>query len=181
MRRPPFSPLGNCYDADWLSNRVRKITPAGVVTTLAGGGGGTGTTAGMVYATGTTALFNQPAGLGIDSNDVLYVSTNTYCLITAITPAGVTSFFAGGGGASGTSAQCGTADGAAASASFQNPVWISLDSTNTFYVGALSLRPVPLCVRSVCATPTPHPSLFLHPLQLTEAATESGKSRRRAS
>lgn len=90
---------GVCYDADWLSNRVRRITPGGVVTTLAGGGGGTGTTAGMTFATGTAALFNQPAGLGIDSNNVLYLTTNANCVISAITtPGAVVTHFAGGNG-----------------------------------------------------------------------------------
>ena len=48
---------------------LRKITPAGVVTTLAGS-----TTAGSSNGTGTAASFNGPRGVAVDSTGYVYVA-----------------------------------------------------------------------------------------------------------
>ena len=59
---------GYVYVADTGNNMIRKITPGGVVTTLAGS-----TAAGNANGVGTSATFNQPRGLCVDSNGVVYV------------------------------------------------------------------------------------------------------------
>ena len=59
----------NLYVADLNNNRIRKITSAGVVSTLAGSG-----TAGHNDATGTAAKFNNPTGMAVDSSGNLYVA-----------------------------------------------------------------------------------------------------------
>jgi len=89
---------GNYYVSDNLNNRVRKITPAGVVTTLAGSG-----TAGNTAGVGTAASFNGPFGLGMEnstsesgyiycvdqtSNTIRKISINGY-LISPTLPAGL--------------------------------------------------------------------------------------------
>jgi hypothetical protein len=54
---------GNIYLADAGNAVIRKITPAGIVTTLAGNPG----VVGSANGTGTAATFNAPMGLGIDA------------------------------------------------------------------------------------------------------------------
>jgi sugar lactone lactonase YvrE len=62
---------GNLYVADTGNHTIRKITPAGDVTTFAGSVG----VPGSVNATGTAASFNGPKGLAMDfTNGVLYVA-----------------------------------------------------------------------------------------------------------
>jgi len=60
---------GNVYVADTSNLKIRKITPAGVVTTLAGNA-----TYGNTDATGTLASFNLPWGVALDTSDTLYVA-----------------------------------------------------------------------------------------------------------
>ena len=58
---------GNSYIADANNGTIRKVTPAGVVTTLAGLAGNFGTT----DATGSAARFNAPTGVAVDSSGKL--------------------------------------------------------------------------------------------------------------
>ena len=59
---------GNVYVADAGNNRIRKISPAGVVTTVAG------SIAGFADSTGLLARFNQPKGITVDASGNIYVS-----------------------------------------------------------------------------------------------------------
>ena len=61
---------GNVYVADTGNNTIREITPAGVVTTLAGLAGSSGTADG----TGSAARFNGPAGITVDNSGRIYVA-----------------------------------------------------------------------------------------------------------
>ena len=87
---------GNVYVTDRENNRIRKITPADriedrVVSTIAGSG-----TAAFADGTGTTAQFNYPFGVAVDSSGNVYVADAINNRIRKITPAGVVSTFAGG-------------------------------------------------------------------------------------
>jgi len=113
---------GNIYVADNLNHRVRKITPAGVVSTLAGSG-----IAGFADGTGTAAKFNQPFGITIDASDNLYVADENNHRIRKITPAGVVTTIAGTG-------ILGFADGAGAVAQFNYPMGVAIDASGNVYV-----------------------------------------------
>ncbi|HEV2394055.1 MAG TPA: hypothetical protein VG146_17015, partial [Verrucomicrobiae bacterium] len=64
-------PAGNLYVADWQNSTIRKVSPAGVVTTL--GGQPTGPD-GSADGTGQGAQFNRPYGVAVDSLGRLYVA-----------------------------------------------------------------------------------------------------------
>jgi sugar lactone lactonase YvrE len=113
---------GNIYVADYGNHKIRKITPAGVVTTLAGSG-----TAGAVDGTGITASFKNPYMLVVDATDNIYVADNGNHKIRKITPAGVVTTFAGSGVAGGT-------NGTGIAATFNGPAGITMDVTGNFYV-----------------------------------------------
>src|SRR2546427_465488 len=76
---------GNVYVADISNHTIRKITPAGVVTTLAGLAG----TYGSDDGTGSAAQFNGPSGVATDSSGNVYVADSSNNTIRKITPAGV--------------------------------------------------------------------------------------------
>ena len=82
---------GNVYVADTLNHRIRKVTPAGVVSTLAGSG-----TATFAEGTGATAGFKEPSGVTVDGN-VVYVADSLNHRIRMVTAAGVVSTLAGSG------------------------------------------------------------------------------------
>jgi uncharacterized delta-60 repeat protein len=82
---------GNVYVSSWQSHTIRKITSGGVVTTIAGQAGVTGS----ADATGTAATFNSPRGLALDSTGAnLYVAdTNNGKIRKIVLSTGVVSTF----------------------------------------------------------------------------------------
>jgi sugar lactone lactonase YvrE len=76
---------GNVYIADTASSTIRKMTPTGTVTTIAGQAGVQGLTDG----TGTGSLFNQPEALTVDTVGNIYVADTGNAAIRKITPVGV--------------------------------------------------------------------------------------------
>jgi kumamolisin len=117
---------GNIYVADANNNAIRKITSAGVVSTLAGRAGRTGSTNG----TGTNARFNAPLGVAVDSSGNVFVADANNNLIRKITSAGAVTTFAGGGG----STLSGSTDGTGTNARFNFPVDVAVDSGGNVYV-----------------------------------------------
>src|SRR5206468_8623312 len=82
---------GNVYVADSHNNAIRKITPAGAVTTIAGGAGESGSDDG----TGSAARFSGPSAAVVDSSGNLYVADSWNSTIRKVTPSGVVTTIAG--------------------------------------------------------------------------------------
>ena len=116
---------GNVYVADTYNQTIRKITPAGVVTTLAGLAGSIGSADG----TGSAARFWQPYGVAVDSSGNVYVADSGNDTIRKITPAGVVTTLAGLAGAQGS------ANGTNSAARFWQPYGVAVDSSGNVYVG----------------------------------------------
>ena len=114
---------GNLYVADAGNHTVRKVTPAGVVTTFAGQAGVSGSSDGS-----STAAFNHPTGVAIDSTGNVYVADTNNNEIRKVTAAGVVSTLAGVAGVSGST------DGTGTAASFNGPSGIAVDTTGNLYV-----------------------------------------------
>ena len=117
---------GNVYVADTNNNRIRKITPAGVVSTLAGSSTGA---SGFTDGTGSAASFNYPNDVALDTAGNLYVADWSNNAIRKITPGGVVSTVAGGGVWA-----VGSTNGAAASATFNAPRGVAVDTAGNVYV-----------------------------------------------
>jgi serine/threonine protein kinase, bacterial len=109
-----------------LNNKVRKVTAAGVVTTLAGSG-----SRGAIDATGSAASFWLPAALAVDSSGTVYVADQFNQKIRSISTAGVVTTLAGTGTAGAADAATG------ASATFNNPGGIALDGIGNVIIGDL--------------------------------------------
>ena len=110
---------GNIYVTDY--NAIRKITPDGVVTTLAGS-----VALGSADGTGSNASFGSLTGIAIDANGTLYVSDAGNYRIRKVTSAGVVTTLAG--------SSYGFADGAGTAAQFRFPAGIGVDKNGNVFV-----------------------------------------------
>ncbi|QTE34877.1 NHL repeat-containing protein [Mucilaginibacter gossypii] len=117
-----FDRSGNLYVSDEQNNKIRKISPDGVVTTLAGSG-----VRGAADGKGTAAQFNYPDGIAVDAAGNLYVADSENHMIRKISPDGVVTTLAG-------KPAYGAADGQGAAASFHNPAGVALDASGNLYV-----------------------------------------------
>ena len=116
-------PEGNIWVADTRNNKIRKITPAGMVTTVAGSGN-YGTSNGI----GTAATFGNPTGIEIDGNQNIYVADHLTHIIRKIDAFGFVTTLAG------KPYQVGDADGIGNQASFNRPYGLTLDNEGNILV-----------------------------------------------
>ncbi|WP_166727778.1 cadherin-like beta sandwich domain-containing protein [Mucilaginibacter gilvus] len=114
---------GNVYVADFNNSAIRKVTPGGVVTTLAGNGA-----AGYINANGSSARFNMPGDVAVDAIGNVFVTDSYNSVIRKISPNGDVVTFAGAGG------YFDRIDGIGANANFGFPIGITFDPSGNMYV-----------------------------------------------
>lgn len=113
---------GNLYISDRGNHMVRKITPSGTVTTLAGS-----TASGYLDGTGSSARFREPWGITADGSGNVYVTDESNRRVRKITPSGTVTTFAGSGSAT-------SVDGTGTAAGFHGMKGIAADASGNLYV-----------------------------------------------
>ncbi|HEY5228656.1 MAG TPA: NHL repeat-containing protein [Opitutaceae bacterium] len=115
---------GNVYVADTGNDTIRKVTSAGVVTTLAGSPGAVGSTDG----TGSAARFNAPSGLAVDGSGNIYVADAGNSTIRKVTSAGVVTTLAG------LPLNFANVPGTGSAAIFDVPEGVAVDGSGTLFI-----------------------------------------------
>ncbi|HYE13270.1 MAG TPA: hypothetical protein VD968_02390 [Pyrinomonadaceae bacterium] len=103
------------------TNAIRKLSPRGEVSTLAGG------REGFADGAGAAASFDTPSGLAVDADGNLYVADTGNNRVRKVTPEGTVSTLAGDG-------TRGSRDGPAAQAQFDAPLGVAVDNDGNVYV-----------------------------------------------
>ncbi len=119
-------PLGNLYVADNVNQRIRKVSPAGIITTVAGNGVADSLGDG---GRATNASLNNPHDVAVDAAGNLYIAEYHGHRIRKVNTAGIISTFAGNGtpGFSGD-------DGPATRASLNSPPGVAVDMAGNLYI-----------------------------------------------
>jgi hypothetical protein len=115
---------GNIYVADSDGQTIRKITPAGAVTTIAGVAGVKGSTDGRALS----ATFNSPFALAVDAAGNVFVSDRGNNVIRKISAGGIVTTVAG------TAGLMGSSDGIGQDVRFHSPAGIAVDAMGNLYV-----------------------------------------------
>jgi sugar lactone lactonase YvrE len=118
---------GNFYVADTADNAIRKVTPNGTISTVAGTGvegySGDGGQA-------TNARLNQPWAVALDAEGSIYISDSGNYRVRKVAPGGTISTVAG------TGVQGSSGDGGpATNAQLSNPTGLALDAAGNLYIG----------------------------------------------
>ena len=116
----------NILVADRGNNKIRKVTSAGVTTTLAGSGA-----AAYSEGPGISASFNVPQGVAVDASGTVYVADSTNCTIRTVSQSGVVGSVAG---SPSTCGRIGSIDGTGPSASFNNPTALAVAPDGSVFV-----------------------------------------------
>ena len=123
-----FDHSGNLYVTDWLNERIRKVSAAGIISTICGNGSG-GFSGDGGPAIG--AQLNLPAGIAIDGGNNLYIAEGYNHRIRKInTTTGIITTVAGNGGTGGFSGDGGPATAAA----FNAPLDVAVDASGNLYI-----------------------------------------------
>jgi len=114
----------NLYITDTLNQTIRVISSAGAVTTLAGTVG----TSGFKDDTGTSAKFNNPAGIATDGTNLFVADSSNHVIRKVVISSGVVTTFAG------TVGTAGSTDGTGTAAKFNTPTGLTMDNAGNLYV-----------------------------------------------
>jgi hypothetical protein len=114
----------NLYVSDAGNCLIRKISPYGIVTTLAGTAG----VAGYADGTGNSATFSHPRGIAVDFRGYIYVAEQETDIIRMITPAGKVTTIVGKPNVTGS------ANGSPQNATFNTPIGIAVDLKGNLYI-----------------------------------------------
>jgi sugar lactone lactonase YvrE len=114
--------LGNLYVADTGNHAIRRISPGGAVTTLAGNG-----SPGYVDGIGRAAQFNGPVGIAVDDAGIVYVADTYNDRIRRIAPDGTVTTLAGTG-------KPNLFDGPGTAAAFDTPSALAVDHDGNLYI-----------------------------------------------
>ena len=120
---------GNIIVGDQQNHRIRKVTPNGVVTTIAGSGA-----ASFINGTGSSATFNVPYGVAVDNSGNIFVADNYNHSIRKITAGGVVTTLAGGGSTTPGIGGGAFLDGTGTSASFSATSGVIVDTNGNLFV-----------------------------------------------
>ena len=122
---------GNLYIAETISHRVRKVTPGGIITTLAGnrkaafaGDGGPA----------TSASLNWPAGVAVDAAGNVYIGDTNNHRVRKVSPDGTITTIAGDGYTLGIDGRLRGDGGPATRASLNYPMGVAVDAAGTLYI-----------------------------------------------
>jgi sugar lactone lactonase YvrE len=121
-----FDSLGNLFVCELQNCTIRKITSSGVVTTIAGNPGASPNPRGNTDGTGSSARFDRPTDLAIDSSGNMFICDQQNHRIRKVTSAGVVTTFAG--------STEGFVNATGTSAKFSYPFGICIDASNNLYV-----------------------------------------------
>lgn len=125
--------LGNVYVADTGNNRIREITPAGIITTIAGNGNNSSSgDSGLA----TAASISSPHGIAIDTNGNLYI-TDFSSRLRKVSPSGIIITIAGNG----TAGYSGD-NGPAVNAQLATPWGVTVDTSFNVYVSDVNEQAV---------------------------------------
>jgi uncharacterized protein (TIGR03437 family) len=117
---------GDLFIVDYLNNRVRKVTPGGIISTVAGNGTA-GHSGDGSPAVGAELFF--PISVALDSSGNLYIADSVNDRIRMVTPGGIISTVAG----TGTLGYSGDG-GPAINAELANPVGVTVDATGNLFI-----------------------------------------------
>ncbi|HMC43225.1 MAG TPA: hypothetical protein VKI20_09460, partial [Acidimicrobiales bacterium] len=117
---------GNMFVADGANNRVRKVSPAGTITTFVGTGAAAYSGDG---GPATAATLDFPTDVAVDGSGNLFIADFNNSVVRKVSPAGVITTVAG----SGTPGYSGDG-GPATLARLTSPVGVALDSGGNLYV-----------------------------------------------
>ncbi len=125
-----FDTSGNLFVADKSNNRIRRITTAGVIRTIAGSGGAGSTGDGGAATSGT---INTPVNITTDRLGNVFIAEQSGNRVRKVNAAGTISTYAG----TGTAGFSGDG-GAATSAALSSPFGLAVDASNNLYIGDMA-------------------------------------------